>query len=216
MSATPILGYLYIRGAAQPIRLLLEYVGAPYEDKMYEMGPGFEKPEWVKEKFTLGLPFPNLPYYIHGDVKITGSVTIARYIANKHNLAGRTEEEQLQVDMLQQVAYDIMWSGIVKIFQTDPSIMEEKKSEFINGPLKIHLDNFSKYLGNKKFFTGDNVTYVDFYLYELLFKLSTFAEELFNKYPVFKTFLHSVETLPAIAKYMKSEKYVKYFANASH
>jgi glutathione S-transferase len=212
---TPILGYLYVRGAAQPIRYLLEYVGEPYEEKLYEMGPGFEKPQWLKERFTLGLAFPNLPYYIHGDVKITGSITIARYIANKHNLAGQTEEEKLQVDMLQQVGYDIIWSEVLKITRfIDPSTMEEEKAKYISGQLKIHLDNFSKYLGNKKFFMGDNVTYVDFYLYHMFTTLAGFAPELFNKYPTFKTYMQTIEALPAIAKYMKSEKYVKYFANA--
>jgi glutathione S-transferase len=52
----------------QPIRLLLAYTETDYAEKVYEMGdaPDFEKSDWLKDKFRLGLDFPNLPYYIEG------------------------------------------------------------------------------------------------------------------------------------------------------
>jgi len=207
--ATPVLGYWNMKWAAQPIRFLLEYTGQKYEDKVYTYTP--DRSDWTKEKFDLGLAFPNLPYYIDGDLKLTNSKTIALYIASKHNLAGRTEKEKVQVDMLQNVAYDILWSELVKQFEDGK---EEEKAKYLSGPLIVHLDNLTKYLGNKKFFTGENVTYVDFYLYELLYRFLSFSPEVLNKYPALKTFQKSIEALPAIASYMKSEKYKKYFADS--
>ena len=52
----PVLGYWKIRGLAQPIRLLLGYAEAEFEDKIYECGDGpeFNRECWLKEKFTLG------------------------------------------------------------------------------------------------------------------------------------------------------------------
>ena len=52
----------------QPIRLLLAYTDIDYEERVYEMGdgPDFDKSDWLKDKFSLGLGFPNLPYYIEG------------------------------------------------------------------------------------------------------------------------------------------------------
>lgn len=44
----------------QPIRLLLAYTGTDYEDKRYNLGPNFDRSEWLNEKFTLGLDFPNV------------------------------------------------------------------------------------------------------------------------------------------------------------
>ena len=49
---------------AQPIRLLLEYTGTKYVEKKYVFT--LDMAAWLKEKFTLGLDFPNLPYYIEG------------------------------------------------------------------------------------------------------------------------------------------------------
>ena len=60
------LGYWKIRGLAQPIRYLLEYIEHPYEDVMYEQGdaPNFSIECWTSVKNNLGLDFPNMPYLI--------------------------------------------------------------------------------------------------------------------------------------------------------
>ncbi|RXG70863.1 hypothetical protein Avbf_09296 [Armadillidium vulgare] len=49
----------------QYIKFLLEYTGEEYIDKIYEFGPEPDNyfSQWLKEKFELGLDFPNLPYY---------------------------------------------------------------------------------------------------------------------------------------------------------
>ncbi|VDQ08895.1 unnamed protein product [Trichobilharzia regenti] len=52
----PQLGYWKIKGLVQSIRLLLEYLGDEYEERLYGRDDG-EK--WQKEKFSLGLEFPN-------------------------------------------------------------------------------------------------------------------------------------------------------------
>ncbi|XP_012657146.1 glutathione S-transferase Mu 1-like [Otolemur garnettii] len=56
-----ILGYWDIRGLAHATRLLLEYTDSSYEEKIYVMGdaPDYDRSQWLKEKFKLGLDFPN-------------------------------------------------------------------------------------------------------------------------------------------------------------
>jgi glutathione S-transferase len=84
--ATPVLAYWGIRGLANSIRQLLEYVGEKYEFKDYNTVP---EPGWFGEKFNLGLEFPNLPYYIDQNVKLTQSGAILRYLARKHKLVAK-------------------------------------------------------------------------------------------------------------------------------
>ncbi len=52
-------------------RLLLEYTGMKYEDKKLACGPAptFDRSAWTDQKFSLGLDFPNLPYYIDEEVR---------------------------------------------------------------------------------------------------------------------------------------------------
>ena len=70
------IGYWDIRGFAEPIRMLLKHLNIEFEETRYgfgnESGASFpHRDEWLAEKFTLGLDFPNLPYLIDGDFKMT-------------------------------------------------------------------------------------------------------------------------------------------------
>lgn len=98
-----ILGYWSIRGRAQVLRLLLAYTGLNWEDKVYTETSG-----WFGngDKTTLGFDFPNLPYLIKGNFKITESNAIAKYIcasSSKKELLGSTLEDAAVVDMILSV-----------------------------------------------------------------------------------------------------------------
>jgi hypothetical protein len=56
-----------------------------------------------------------------------------------------------------------------------PATKETSSVEFLKG-LKDKLKPFSDFLGSKKFFVSDDVTFVDFHAYELLviLKVKTF------------------------------------------
>lgn len=69
----PVLGYWDLRGLASTIRNLLYYKGIEFEDKLYTIGPApeYDGSGWLTDRSTLGLDFPNLPYYLDGDIKLT-------------------------------------------------------------------------------------------------------------------------------------------------
>ncbi|KAH9382195.1 hypothetical protein HPB48_021745 [Haemaphysalis longicornis] len=164
----PVLGYWDIRGLGQPIRYLLEYAGVPYEDKRYGFGsaPEFRRDAWLSEKHKLGLDFPNVPYYIEGDVKLTQSMAILQYLGRKHGLAPKDEATQLRVDILQLTAFDVMMGTLYLCY--DPDYSEEKRKQFlVNVADKLH--QFEAYLSKYgPFGAGKTATYVDFLLYEVL------------------------------------------------
>lgn len=68
---------------------------------MYEVGPPplYDKSGWLDDKFNLGLDFPNLPYLIDGQVKLTEYEAIMQYICNKYcpDYLGKTDEEKVRV-----------------------------------------------------------------------------------------------------------------------
>ncbi len=68
-----VLGYWKCRALIAPIWYLCEYLEVPYETKLYEQGeaPEYSIESWLSVKYELGLDFPNLPYMIDGDVKLT-------------------------------------------------------------------------------------------------------------------------------------------------
>jgi len=198
----PILGYWNIRGLAQPIRLLLAYSGTEYEDKRYNMGPApdYDRSEWLNEKQTLGLDFPNLPYYLDGDVKLTQTLAILRYLARKNKLDGQTEEERLRAELAEQQLVD-MNTALVRI-SYDPNFETLKVDYLKNLPQSLEL--LSKFLGERPFLAGESITYADFLAYEVLDKINILAPEEVAKLDNLKKYHERVESLPQIANYLKS------------
>nr|XP_020032557.1 glutathione S-transferase Mu 2-like isoform X1 [Castor canadensis] len=201
------LGYWDIRGLTHAIRLFLEYTDSSYEEKLYSMGdaPDYDRSQWLSEKFTLGLDFPNLPYLIDGARKITQSNAILRYIARKHDLCGQTEEEKIRVDILENQVMDTRLQLVMLCYNPD---FEKLKPEFLEGlPEKMKL--YSQFLGKRPWFAGDKITFVDFIAYDVLDQHRIFEPKCLDAFPNLKDFLSRFEGLKKISAYMKSSRFLR-------
>ncbi|MCL4142903.1 UNVERIFIED_CONTAM: hypothetical protein GTU68_013316, partial [Idotea baltica] len=189
----------------QAIRFLLEYSGLEYDDKRYT-----NQTDYLKDKFSLGFDFPNLPYYIDGNIKITQSNAILRYIAAKTNTAGKTQEERVKVSMLECEAYDMRKAFAILCY--DPKF-EEKKGAYLSETLPNKLKQLSTFLGNQKWFVGEDVTYADFFLYEVLDCHLVLCPTCLDNFPKLKNFQTRIESLKPIKEYMESGRFIKYPLN---
>ncbi|CAG2111212.1 unnamed protein product [Medioppia subpectinata] len=216
-TTVPTVGYYKVRGLAQPIRLLLAYKGVNFTDKYYD-NPGINtmdtfKQTWYKEKFTLGLAFPNLPYYMDESVKLTYSIAIMRHLARKHGLVATDETGLVRQDVLDQQLVDIRngFFGLLinKEFATE-------KVTYIAKTLDQQLDSLSRFLGTRQWFTGNHINYVDFWAYEMLDWFKFLNPETVNKYQNLVQLLTRFESLPAIKTYMKSPEFISWPLFGSH
>lgn len=201
----PILGYWDIRGLAEPIRLLLHYTGTEFKDERYECGdaPDYNRDCWFSVKFTLGLDFPNLPYYIDGDIKITQSNAIMRHIARLNDLCGSTEQEKVRVDISENQLMD--WRKKFTGLCYNPDF--DKLKEGYIKDIKATFQQFSDFLGERKFLAGDKITFVDFILFEALDEHLLFEASLLDAHVNLKEYRSRIEELTSIAAYRKSEKF---------
>ncbi|XP_063153794.1 glutathione S-transferase Mu 1-like [Candoia aspera] len=222
------LGYWDIRGLAHPIRLLLAYTRTPYEDKQYAVGeevqssemksentsprlgalgivPNFDCSQWTSVKQKLGLDFPNLPYLIDGERKITQSNAILRYIARKHKMCGETEEEMTRVDMLENQLMDFRIAFATLCYSPDFEKLKPEYLELLPGKLKL----YSQFLGDRKWFAGKMLSYVDFIAYDLFDAHQMLEPKCLDQFPNLKEFLHRFEALEKIAAYVKSSRCIK-------
>ena len=203
----PVLCYWDIRGLAQPIRLLLVHTGTEFEDKMLSCGPGpgFDKSCWFDNKYSLGLDFPNLPYYIDGDVKITQSNAILRHIARKHDMLGQNDTERAMVDMMADESMDFRNGWVRLCYNPD---FDNLKEAYIKG-MTSKLERFSKFLASKSWFAGDSLTFVDFVMYELIDQHKLLVPDCLKPYTNLEAFMAKFEALPKVAEYMKSPRFMK-------
>ncbi|XP_015783113.1 glutathione S-transferase Mu 1 [Tetranychus urticae] len=207
----PVIGYFRVRGVGEPIILTLKQAKAAYNLRIYKLGdaPDYDKSEWLNEKYKLGLDFPNVPYYIDGDIKITQSLAILRHVGRVNDLAPRTELETIRSDIFEQGAFEILDSCWPTWYAKSDQEFEERRPGLVSY-LVEKLTHTSNALGSNKFVLGDRVTYVDFLLYSTLDYIRLFKPSLLDPHANLKQFLDRIEALPEINKYLKSEDYYRF------
>ncbi|KAM7539137.1 hypothetical protein Aperf_G00000056607 [Anoplocephala perfoliata] len=199
----PVLGYWDFRGFAEQIRLFLRYLGVEFEEKVYKAGPDFDRSMWLSEKFNLGLKYPNLPYYIDGDLKLTQSLAILEYIADEHGMVPDCKKQRATLHMIHNSILDLRFSFIMMCYNPDFDNQKEQFLKRIHDTLKI----FEEELGDNIWLTGDKINYPDFSLCELLNQLEKFEPSYLSDFPKLKAYLTRFENLPAIKDYMASKEF---------
>ncbi|XP_075469705.1 glutathione S-transferase Mu 4-like [Ascaphus truei] len=202
-----ILGYWDVRGLAHSIRLLLEYTGTPYEETRYVLGdaPDYDRSQWLDVKEKLGLDFPNLPYLLDGDVKLSQSNAILRYIARKQGLCGELEGEKLRVDLVENQAMEFR-IGLATIAYNP--LFETLKGPYLE-KLPVALTRFSRFLGDRAWFAGEKITFADFLMYDVLDQHRMLEPTCLQNFKNLQDFLTRFEALPPVAAYLKSPRFMK-------
>lgn len=170
------LGYWGIKGVAEPIRWLLAYLKVEHK----EYNPASREEWFDTKKAQVGGDFPNLPYLVDGDFKLTESGAIPSYIINKSGhteLLGKNIQDQARVRQIEGVLGDIRQNIFKALFAggDEPAVKAAITKAFeANGATATKFEQLSKFLGAKDYFLG-YLTWADFqfaYIAELTAALS--------------------------------------------
>ncbi|CDW74536.1 glutathione s-n-terminal domain containing protein [Stylonychia lemnae] len=192
-----------LRGAAQIPRLALEYAGVSYDQSLYT-----NDEDWFKrDKPTLPMVLPNLPYLKDGDLLISEHDAILRYVARKYKpeLSGKTIEDFALVEN-----YLCFWTKIyieaVNLCYT-PDVTEERRVEFF----KKHEEKFQrldKALEGKDHFVGDYTTNADLYFYHIASVLMCIHKDTVEKYQNLVNLFWSLDKHEWLQNFQKSDRWI--------
>ena len=204
------LGYWKIRGLAEPIRLLLHYLGIDYKEVFYEFGPApdFNTDAWFSVKYKLDLDYPNVPYLFDGDFKMTESNAILRYICEKYKpeMLGETIKEKAFVNMAVGVLLDLLRAKAQLMYLGK----DFPGNEIHKTTMKNKLNDLNTFLGKNKFLAGEKITYVDFVLIEFNESINDLLEPIFDQYPNLKRHFDFISEIPSIKKYRAEREILPY------
>ena len=216
-AARTTLCYWGIRGLAQPIRLALEHAGARYDDVRIDAGAADSddyKQVWFRAKPQVGerVPFPNLPYLLDGDVRISQSSAILRHVGRAHGLLGDgTAAGAARVDFVldQLVDFDNAFTGTC--YRNWAA-----RDDYFEHKMRPALAQFESLLGDERFFAGDAPSVADFKAYEAFDKCAIAAPGCLDALPRLGAFNARVAALPRIAAYLASERCITRPLNNPH
>lgn len=212
----PTTVYWDICGLGQCPRYALELANVDYVDCRIDAGSADAadyKAVWLEEAKPKmdSLLFPNLPYFLDSEVKLTQSNAILRYLGRKYGLLG--DAEHLCDQALEQ-ATDLDNSLTGPCYRDFASL-----AKVFADVLPGKLAKWVECLGKKKFMTGETVTIADCKVYETFRKIKLIAEHQ-GSAPVLDeallAFMARFEAIPAIAAYQASPNYLARPLNNPH
>ena len=200
-----LLGHWDVRGAGQPVRNLLHYLGMPYKEIKYPT-----EDSWFKEaRGKLESNFPNLPYIVDDGKTITESQAILVYIclkAKRMDLLGKNLEGEIHFIQVRS-----FWADLRKLFyeiafdKKDPDVIATLREKCV--PLFAIL---SKHLGKNEWICGF-LTVMDFVLAEGIEWMMIQEGDLLKGMENLKELVGRVYALPGVKEHMASDELPKYF-----
>ena len=157
-------------------------------------------------KNTLGLDFPSMPYLIdpNKDVKLTDTYAIMLYIAQNYapELLGHSVEQVAEIDMFYHQLKNI------KSAITGPCYAgADRKALSVTAQDK--MKPMLAYLAKKEYFFGENLSFLDFYLFELIEFVQWLSDEEFlTKNKEAARYVKRIKNLKQIKRYIKSDRYM--------
>jgi len=191
--------YWDLRGLGEPIRLMLEYIGADYENQ-HPTSPA----DWFAKKHHLNLKYPNLPYLVDGDVRISQSNAIMRYLSRKYKCLGASTEAELRaLDQAEGFYGDFRGAFRAVIFARQS---KERKDKYVR-ELPAKLKSLEDVLRQHKWASGNRLAYIDFAICENLDQQVLFAPNCLDNSPNVKKYKAAFDALPQVAAYRRSGRY---------
>ena len=142
------------------------------------------------------MEYPNLPYLIDGETKITETAAILQYIAKKWkpDLLGRSAAEVGRVNML--------WYYVLQLTRVlGETYKEGADAEAIIDKLRPMLQKLVEAMGEHSFIAGDELTWLDFYFAEMVDKANTLSDGLFlAEFPSLQSYWDRFTSLPNLAE----------------
>jgi len=198
--STHKLYYFNGRGRAEVSRLIFAAAGQKYEDIRYE------RDAWPMHKAEM--PLGQMSVLEFDGIKLTQSLSIARFLAKQFQLAGKDNFEQAKVDAVVDTITDAAKNLTTIGMEQDEVKKQELMKKYIGEEIPKHLQNLEvlgKLYGNGgPYLVGNHLTWADLFFHYFGEILLGMDGNCLDNYPWLKQNRAEVEKQPKIAEYLKN------------
>ncbi|KAM8970911.1 glutathione S-transferase P-like [Sarcophilus harrisii] len=192
--------YFAIRGRCEAIRMLLADQGQTWSNDVLRPGPcqAAELKSSCSDSKYLKL--------IDGDFTIYQSNAILRYLGRQLGLYGNDDREATRLDMVNEDVEDLRRKYLNLIYLRYAA----GKAEYVKD-LPKELDFFEDLLrqngGGKAFIVGNQISFVDYNLLDLLLIHQILARSCLDAFPLLSAYVTRLSSRPALKAYLNSPEH---------
>ena len=200
MDATPQILYFDIRGRAEPIRLLLEFVGVSYVDKQVTLE------EWESIRATT--PFRRMPVYSEGKLDIPEAFAIMNYLGRKYGLLGETELARVRCDITIEAWRDYgnrvanVFGALSNSEDARTAFLEEEQPALLSDLETFYLDRDQQ----SPYWAGGTPTISDMAAFHLIEGLANQFPKVLQKFGGLRDFHEHFAAEPNVKEYLASPR----------
>ncbi|KAM9148989.1 glutathione S-transferase P [Pangshura tecta] len=189
--------YFPVRGRCEAVRMLLADQGKEWQEDVVTMD------QWQKGELKKSCLFGQLPKFRDGDLTLYQSNAFLRHLARTHGLYGKDQREAALLDMVNDGVEDLRLKYIQLIYQN----YESGKAAYVEA-LPGHLRPFETLLsqnhGGQAFIVGDQISFADYNLVELLRNHLVLAPSCLASCPLLAAYVKRVSARPRLRTYLES------------
>jgi len=203
------LKYFNFRILGEPIRWQFALAGVPFNDER------LPRDTWDTEGIKQKVGWGKLPVLqIDGDLEITQSCAISRYLAKEFGLLPESHLHQARADELVDNLQDIRAVYRPFVIEKDPAKKESLGKQMVEVHFSFYLpklEEFVKKHGSNGFAVGQMLSWADLYLANFLqIWTDNHGKEILAKYPLLEAHLNKITSIPQIDEFNRKRPVTRF------
>ncbi|XP_043826097.1 glutathione S-transferase P [Dromiciops gliroides] len=192
--------YFPVRGRCEGMRMLLADQGQTWKEDVVT------RDMWMKGDLKASCLYGQLPKFTDGDLTLYQSNAILRYLGRKYGLYGKDSKEAALLDVANDGVEDLRLKYARLIYQN----YEEGKEQYVK-ELPVQLKPFETLLsqnqGGKTFLVGDQISFADYNLLDLLLIHQILAPSCLDAFPLLSAYVARLSSRPKLKAFLASPQH---------
>ncbi|XP_020028045.2 glutathione S-transferase P isoform X3 [Castor canadensis] len=200
--------YFPVQGRCEAMRMLLADQDQSWKEEVVMLD------SWYQSPLKASCLYGQLPKFQDGDLTLYQSNAILRHLGRSFGLYGKDQQEAALVDMVNDGVEDIRSKYIALIYTN----YEAGKNDYVKA-LPTHLKPFETLLsqnkGGQAFIVGDQISFADYNLLDLLLTHKVLAPSCLDAFPLLSAYVSRLSGRPKVKAFLASPDHVNRPINAN-
>uniref|UniRef100_A0AC11EII5 Uncharacterized protein n=1 Tax=Ovis aries TaxID=9940 RepID=A0AC11EII5_SHEEP len=204
-SAVPVppytIVYFPVQGRCEAMRMLLADQDQSWKEEVVAMQ------SWLQGPLKASCLYGQLPKFQDGDLTLYQSNAILRHLGRTLGLYGKDQREAALVDMVNDGVEDLRCKYVSLIYTN----YEAGKEDYVKA-LPQHLKPFETLLsqnkGGQAFIVGDQISFADYNLLDLLRIHQVLAPSCLDSFPLLSAYVARLNSRPKLKAFLASPEHV--------